>query len=211
MQYDISVKFPFPINNPEDAKRALEVMEKILKPLIDEILQRRLIYSFEFRIGNIHCLGVDRNEFIREIFGQTDFYLHRMLCIVCSSIEKDATATLSLLKYENWELKISSPSKDILIALERSYNIAVNETTNPPNKTVAIGTYIDQSQHVSIGGDANNAVIGSNNTVENSGEKSSFWKPILQSLIANWIWWALGIVIAVIVSIAAYLVKLKQG
>ena len=208
MQYDIKKKFPFTINNPEDAKRALAVMEKILDSINCETLQQRLLYSFEFRIGNIHCVGKDKNEFLREIYGQTDFYLYRMLCHVYSAIEQDIIASLSLEEYETWELKISSHSKDILIALERSYNITDNEITNPPNKGVAIGTYIDQSQHVSIGGDANNAVIGNNNTVTGSnpatGEKSSFWKSVMESLTANFIWWLIGLVAALAVLVISF-------
>lgn len=203
MQYDIKKKFPFTINNPEDAKRALALMEKILDPINCETLQRRPLYSFEFRIGNIHCVGKDKNEFLREIYGQTDFYLYQMLCHAYSAIEQDIIASLSLVKYETWELKISSPSKDTLIVLERSYNTAADEITNPQNKSVAIGTYIDQSQHVSISGETNNAVIGNNNTVTSSnqsaGEKSSFWKSVMESLTANFIWWLIGIVAALVV------------
>ncbi len=202
MDYNITKPMPFAIKTSEDARRALELMEKVLTPLNGKKLQRRLLYSFTFRVGKMDCSGDNRADFISEIYGQTDFWLYRIYISVHQKSGLGQVAALMLSKYESWDLDMCASSKDVLLELESSYNSAVKEITKSPNKTLAIGTYIDNSRHVSIGGNVNNSVIGDNSAINESG--TSFWKNILQSFVANWIWWALGALVTLILAVMGF-------
>ena len=209
MDYNITKPMPFAIKTSEDARRALELMEKVLTPLNGKKLQRRLLYSFTFRVGKMDCSGDNRADFISEIYGQTDFWLYRIYVSVHPKSGLGRVAALMLSKYESWDLDMYASSKDVLLELESSYNRAVKEITKQPPKALAIGTYIDNSRHVTLGGNVNNSVIGDNSVINESG--TPFWKNVLQSLLVNWIWWVLGAVGVVIISMVAGLVKLKLG
>lgn len=59
----------------------------------------------------------------------------------------------------------------------------------------------DESTHVTMGdrGTIQSANIGKNNMIktETPTPKESFWKPVLQTLAANWVWFILGIILIV--------------
>ncbi len=219
MEYTIKKKWTFPLKDASDIQRAIELMEKILEPIKDNT--RYFSYRFNFHIGDMACSCKDKNEFLREIFGQTDFCVTIIGIYVFSKmVSHQLVAHLFLIEHLDWELSMSSESKDVLMEIDRSYDRCINEFTNPPAESIAIDTYIDNSQHVSVNGNINQSVIGNNNTitdsckddshVENSTpeSKNSFWRPVLQSLTTKIIWWGLSLIG---VALLVYLVKFMQA
>ena len=220
MNYHISKKWPFTIKDASDVQRTIELMEKILEPI--KANTQYFSYSFDFYIGDMECSGRDKNEFLREIFGQTAL---RVISIGISLYPKkkrsfNRITYIFLCKNTGWELSMSSESKDVLMEIDRSYDHCINEIINPPAESIAIDTYIDNSQHVSVNGNINQSVIGNNNTitdsckddshVENSTpeSKNSFWRPVFQSLTTKIIWWGLSLIG---VALLVYLVKFMQA
>lgn len=220
MEYKIKKKWTFPLKDATDIQRAIELMEKILEPIKDNT--RYFSYIFDFYIGDMVCSCRDKNEFMREIFGLTDF---RVTCIGICVFPKENSlriyTQIFLLERLDWELSMSSDSKDILMEIVRSYDLCINEIANPPAESIAIGTYIDNSQHVSVNGSINQSVIGNNNTItdsckddshiENStsASKNSFWRPVLQSLTTKIFWCLLSLIGATVFAIIVYAIKFK--
>lgn len=220
MEYKISKKWPFPINDATDIQQTIELMEKILEPIKDNT--RYFSYSFDFYIGDMFCSSRDKNEFMREIFGLTDFRVTSIgICVFPKKPSLKLFAQIFLHARTDRELSMSSDSKDILREIDRSYNHCINEITNPPSKSIAIDTYIDNSQHVSVNGDINQSVIGNNNMITDSCKddshienstpesKNSFWRPVLQSLATKIIWWGLTLIGAALFICFVYVIKFK--
>lgn len=209
------------MKDASDIQDTIEIMEKILEPIKGNT--RYFSYSFDFFIGNMRCSGKDKKEFLREIFGLTDFYLKSIgISVHSKKSSLKIIAHLYLSNYSGWEIDMSSESKDILMEIGQNHDRCINEIANPPSESIVIGTYFDNSQHVSVNGDINQSVIGNNNTITDSCQndshienstpesKNSFWRPVLQSLTTKIIWWGLTLLGAALFFYFAYVLKFKQ-
>lgn len=218
MKCSIDKELPFEIKTYEDARRLLLFLESVFH-LFPEIDKSSLRYEFMFKNGKIICNTDNRQEFLNEIFGVTDFRLKRM---DLTFSDRDTSLYISLTYFCGFA--IYSSDKGLLAKFSDAYDNEVARLKDDNKQAVVViekhehnTTNIDQSGQININGDVTSSSIATSGfgaTTNQSVEKQksiSFWKPILQSLIANWIWWVLGVFGAAIVSITAYFVKFKQG
>lgn len=73
MDYSIEKTLPFEVNTSSDAKKLLLFIEAIFASL-PTIEKQKIQYKFQFKNGEISCSTDDREEFLQEIFGTTDFH-----------------------------------------------------------------------------------------------------------------------------------------
>lgn len=160
--------------------------------------------QISFKMGDISCTCFSIEEFSENAYGQKiDVHSydisfnskkgHKIIAyFILSSIKEDAT--------------LYCDRKDSLIkiatALEESFKI--KDTSTPP-VFQEIHNYVhDESTHVTIGD--NNTIetanIGANNTLnaDKPSPKESFWKPIWQTITANWIWFAFGLLLIAVLA-----------
>ena len=210
MDYSIEKTLPFEVNTSSDAKKLLLFIEAIFAslPTIDK---QKIRYNFLFKNGEIGCSTTAREEFLQEIFGTTDFQLIDMRVFFIDS--KSSTALY--IKYF-CGFGISSSDKDLLIKASEAYDLEISrlQQRNTKEKVVIEHhehniTNIDQANQININGDIQNSAIGNGNTVSlttnniNEFKSSSFWKGIWQKIVANALWWVIG-VIGVATGIATY-------
>ena len=214
MDYSIEKKLPFVVNTYSDAKKLLLLIESIFDSL-PTIKKKEIQYRFQFKNGEISCTTSQREEFLKVIFGMTDFHLIDMTVFFI-----DSKSSLNIYVKFFLGFSISSSDQKLLAEAAEIYDAKVNHLQQgDTKKEVLIEHYehnitnIDQSGQINVNGNvtsSNIATSGFGATTNQSVEKQksiSFWKPILQSLIANWIWWVLGGVVVLV----TYFVKLKQG
>ena len=210
MDYSIEKTLPFEVNTSSDAKKLLLFIEAIFAslPTIDK---QKIQYNFLYKNGEISCSTDDREEFLQEIFGTTDFHLTNMrVCFIDSKSSTDL-----YIKYF-CGFGISSSDKDLLIKASEAYDLEISrlQQRNTKEKVVIEHhehniTNIDQSNQININGDIQNSAIGNGNTASlttnniNESKSSSFWKGILQKIVANALWWVIGFIV-VVTGIATY-------
>ena len=214
MDYSIEKTLPFEVNTSSDAKKLLLFIEAIFVslPTIDK---QKIQYDFQFKNGEIGCSTTDREEFLQEIFGTTDFHLTNMRVFFIDS--KSSTALY--IKYF-CGFGISSSDKDLLIKASEAYDLEISRLQQRNTKAKVVIehhehniTNIDQSNQININGDIQNSAIGNSNTVSSTtnniseSKSGSFWKGIWQKIVANALWWGIGfisIAIATATGIATY-------
>lgn len=210
MDYSIKKDLPFEVNTHIDAKNLLLFIEAIFASL-PTIEKQKIRYDFQFKNGEIGCSTTDREEFLQEIFGITDFYLTNMrVCFIDSKSSTDL-----YIKYF-CGFGISSSDKDLLIKASEAYDLEISrlQQRNTKEKIVIEHhehniTNIDQANQININGDIQNSAIGNGNTVSlttnniNGFKSGSFWKGIWQKIVANALWWGIGFIV-VVTGIATY-------
>ena len=217
MDFSIEKDIPFKIETHNDAKKLLFLIEAVFNSF-NKIDKNKLRYDFTFKNGKILCSTNKRQDFLKGIFGVTDFNLVSMGV----SCFKQNAATYFSIKYF-CGLSIISSNKECLIKASEAYDNEVARMKDNKQAVIIIEkhehktTNINQSGRININGDVTTSNIANDGamvTTKHSAEEqksSSFAKPIWQSLIANWIWWMLAIFGGAIVTIAALLVRIRQG
>lgn len=123
---------------------------------------------------------------------------------MCKGIESRLVANGELLRIQKQQRAKATP-----IAEASTVNVPIAHTPQYPQSNITI---------INVGRDCNmsGSAIGSNNKAENEGvittaveknkdvkqEKTSFWEGVWQQVVANGVWWILGVIG---VSILAYL------
>ena len=210
MNYSIKKDLPFEVNTYSDARKLLLFIEAIFVslPTIDK---QKIQYNFQFKNGEISCSTDDREEFLQEIFGTTDFHLTNMTVFF---IDLESSVNVHVIYFCG--LRISSSDKDLVIKASEAYDSEIRrlEQRNTQEKVVIEHhehniTNIDQSGQININGDVQNSAIGNSNTVSSTtnniieSKSSSFWKGIWQKIVANALWWVIGFIV-VATGIATY-------
>ena len=212
MDYSIEKTLPFEVNTSSDAKKLLLFIEEIFAslPTIDK---QKIQYNFLFKNGEIGCSTTDREEFLQEIFGITDFHLTDMRVFF---IDPKSSTDIHIKYFCGFG--ISSSDKDLLIKASEAYDSEISSLQHTKKKFVIEHhehniTNIDLSNQININGDIQNSAIGNGNTASlttnniNESKSSSFWKGIWQKIVANALWWGIGFIV-VATGIATYF---KQG
>lgn len=122
---------------------------------------------------------------------------------MCKGIESRLVANGELLRIQKQQRAKATPTAEA-----SAVNVPIAQTPQSPQSNITIN----------VGGDFNmsGSAIGSNNKAENEGvitttveknkdvkqEETSFWKGVWQQVVANGVWWILGVIVA---SILAYL------
>ena len=210
MDYSIEKTLPFEVNTSSDARKLLLFIEAIFVslPTIDK---QKIQYDFQFKNGEIGCSTTDREEFLQEIFGITDFQLTNMTVFF---IDLKSSTNIHINYFCGFG--ISSSDKDLLIKASEAYDSEISrlQQQNTKEKVVIEHhehniTNIVQSGQININGDVQNSAIGNSNTVSSTtnniieSKSSSFWKGIWQKIIANALWWGIGFIV-VVTGIATY-------
>lgn len=114
---------------------------------------------------------------------------------MCKGIESRLVANGELFRIQKQQRAKATP-----IAEASTVNVPIAHTPQSPQSNITIN----------VGGDFNmsGSAVGNNNEVENKGaiastittktevqqEKLSFWEGVWQQIVANWIWWLLGVI-----------------
>ncbi len=152
-----------------------------------------------FKMGDISCSCDSIYEFKEHAYGQNIEVCSYVLSLYRrDNDEKKWLARIIFSCLRENEITIDCNDKQTLItictALENSLSAPEEKQPILLQQTV---NHIDQSTNISIG--ANNTIQDSNIGVGNQlnkeehSEKSSFWKPIWQTIVANGIWLLLGL------------------
>ena len=210
MDYSIKKDLPFEVNTHIDAKNLLLFIEAIFASL-PTIEKQKIQYKFQFKNGEISCSTDDREEFLQEIFGTTDFDLTSMTVFF---IDLESSVNVHVIYFCGF--RISSSDKDLVIKASEAYDSEIRrlEQRNTQEKVVIEHhehniTNIDQSGQININGDVQNSAIGNSNTVSSTtnniieSKSSSFWKGIWQKIVANALWWVIGFIL-IVTGIATY-------
>ena len=210
MDYSIKKDLPFEVNTHIDAKNLLLFIEAIFASL-PTIEKQKIQYKFQFKNGEISCSTDDREEFLQEIFGTTDFDLTSMTVFF---IDLESSVNVHVIYFCG--LRISSSDKDLVIKASEAYDLEISrlQQRNTKEKVVIEHhehniTNIDQANQININGDIQNSAIGNGNTVSlttnniNEFKSGSFWKGIWQKIVANALWWGIGFIV-VVTGIATY-------
>ena len=218
MDYSIEKTLPFEVNTSSDAKKLLLFIEAIFAslPTIDK---QKIQYKFLFKNGEISCSTDDREEFLQEIFGTTDFDLTNMTVFF---IDLESSVNVHVIYFCG--LRISSSDKDLVIKASEAYDSEIRclEQRNTKEKVVIEHhehniTNIDQSGQININGDVQNSAIGNSNTVSSTtnniseSKSGSFWKGIWQKIVANALWWGIGFISIAIATATGIATYFKQG
>lgn len=156
-----------------------------------------------FRIGDISCTCESIEEFSQHAYGQKiDIYMYNLNFY--QSISKNNSVSLVMFIIDSLQkiLTVCCDSMEILIkictVLEDSMKPEISNVLLQAEKIQYIH---DESTHVTMGdrGTIQSANIGKNNMIKTKTPTSeeSFWKSVLQTLIANWVWFALGLILIV--------------
>ena len=210
MDYSIEKTLPFEVNTSSDAKKLLLFIEAIFAslPTIDK---QKIRYNFLFKNGEIGCSTTDREEFLQEIFGITDFHLTNMRVFF---IDLKSSTDIHIKYFCGFG--ISSSDKDLLIKASEAYDLEISRLRQRNTKAKVVIehhehniTNIDQSGQININGDVQNSAIGNSNTVSSTtnniseSKSGSFWKGIWQKIVANALWWVIGFIL-IATGIATY-------
>ena len=171
------------------------------------------IPSFEIRYkrGDISCTTDNYEEFIRDTYG---------LSVTVNSfiVSYYTTMDLSFHVSLNIDTKSTSYKKYVGITIYGN-NIESMSSIVPSLKDIIVKGHtkaLEQIKqlpeiYINVGGDLTMAgsSIGNGNEVYNNQaihaitkkdtiqEETSFWKGVKQQLVANWIWWLLGLILTI--------------
>ncbi len=166
-------------------------------------------FEIRYQRGEISCTTDNYEEFIRNTYGLT---------IAISNFQISYYKVLDLsFRIDPFIDTRSMPYKQYIAIAIYSGNIESISTIVPLLKNVISKGHIPTSNAIkqlpeitiNVGGDFTMAgsSIGNNNKTNNKGEiaiiekdteisptKNSFWEGVLQQIVANWIWWLLGLI-----------------
>lgn len=205
---------------------------KILKQVYQWIIecsesisgQRELTFSAFYRLGGIDCSKENFDAFLAEIFGHEDFHLTRIRFsyygepFVSFAISNDYSQGMRVIK-----IVISCGEKSDLL---RIYEFIENKLKEEgilapltPTKTrptpVISATPVTNITNVSgdvitiTGSNINESALGRSNTIsrtsDNVERKAGFWKGVSQQIVANIIWWVIGLIITAVAAYFAFI------
>ncbi|WP_313524681.1 hypothetical protein [Anaerotignum sp.] len=166
-----------------------------IKESIEPSFEEQLEFAVEisFNIGDIACTCNTIDEFKEYAYGQAiDTYSFNIRVTRLLTDASERIAYIIINPYSKIELVINCDKKDSLINVSTALENNAKQTI-PLHPVVQQVNIHDES--ITITGDGNkfeNSAIGKQNKIETKPAKDSFWKPIFQALISNWIWFLIG-------------------
>lgn len=162
--------------------------------------------QISFKMGDISCTCFSIEEFSEHAYGQQiDVYSYD---ISFDSSKDHKSIAYVMLSSTNLKkvATLCCDRKDSLIKISTALEEAskIKDTSATP-VVQEIATYVhDESTHVTIGDNntIENANIGANNTsnADKPAPKESFWKAVWQTIAANWIWFAFGLLLIAVLA-----------
>ena len=157
-------------------------------------------FNIRYEIGKISCITDNYEEFIRDAYGipikissfslsyyktGISFYVNR-----CYIDEKSDKKSIEITIYSTGRHVISQivPSLEQIIKSNKSKK--TNNTEQLPEIKIDVAGNLTMVGS-SIG--ANNKSTSISKTILQQKPEDNFWTGIKQQLVANWIWWLLGI------------------
>lgn len=162
--------------------------------------------ELSFHMGDISCGCKSIDEFKEHAFGQAiDIFVYEITYYQEVDNKRRIIAWIFLSASDKKQVSISCDDKQTLItictALEKSLSSEIEMQPVILQQTV---NHIDQSTNFSFGDNntIQNSNIGEGNQLHNEEHsgKDSFWKPIWQTIVANWIWFLLGLGVAALLA-----------
>lgn len=157
-----------------------------------------------FKIGDISCSCESIEEFSEYAYGQSiNVYSYDLVFYQNNSDNSHSRITHIIIKNSNKILIAYCDSMEILIKVCTALEDSMKSKQSDALIQSQINNYIhDESTHVTMGNHSTiqGVNIGKNNVMKTnaSAPKESFWKSILQTITANWMWFLLGLILAVI-------------
>ncbi len=154
---------------------------------------------FLFDMSEITCSCESIEEFVEHAYGQSNYHLISMrFCIEAKEIP------LWFISVDNRsKLHISTDTKSLLEKMvDLLRNTSLDEAENDSPISV---TYIEhQDNSVTVNGDSN-IIANNHSTILDKQEKptskiSGWLKGICQGILANWIWYILGLVVCTLLA-----------
>ena len=181
-----------------------EWLTKTITSKFDGVQPPKVVLSFH--MGDISCSCESIDEFKEHAYGQAiDVFQYNLAYYQQTGNNRKGIAHVFLSANGKKQVTINCDNKQVLIkictALENSLSTPEEKQPILLQQTV---NHIDQSTNISIRG--NNTIqdsnIGAGNQLqkEEHSEKDSFWKPIWQTIVANWIWFLLGLGVAALLT-----------
>lgn len=174
-------------------------------------------FEVRYKRGDISCKTDNYQEFLRDTYGliiiiseiHISYYDIDLSFLINPTLDTDSRP------YQKYvEITIFSKDIDSILAIVPSLKHIISK------EKIKVPEQIQQLPEITInvGGDLTMAgsSIGSGNEVHNGQhvsattkkdtiqEETSFWKGIKQQLVANWIWWLLGLIGATIIGWLGY-------
>lgn len=150
--------------------------------------------EINFDIGDIKCKCITIDEFKQHAYGQKIDVFSFNICTYQLVNNKRQQITHIIIKpYSEVSLIVNCDAKEILISIATALENSSNKETTQQPTLQQFNTIHDES--VNIIGNGNkfeNSVVGKHNNVEATSKKEPFWKPIVQMLISNWLWFLIG-------------------
>lgn len=186
----------------EGVRKNYNWIKNVISEQFENVKEPELQISFY--IGDISCSCESIKEFSEHAYGQSiSVYLYNLSFYKSNSDNKYTILTYIIITNFNKTLTVNCDNKEFLIkicdALEESMKQNYTDLSVQPQ----INNYIhDESTHINIGD--NNTIqdtnIGKDNMVQtnNSASKEPFFKSVLQILVANWLWFILGLILFII-------------
>lgn len=161
--------------------------------------------NIAFQMGDISCSCKSIEEFSKIAYGQIiNVYSYDLSFIQINHENNRVQIAYVIISDYLTELTVFCDSKENLIkictALENSMK-PESSISNTLFQAEKIQYIHDESTHVTMGDHSTirGANIGKNNMIktEAPAPKESFWKPVLQMITANWLWFVLGLTLIV--------------
>lgn len=158
-----------------------------------------------FLMGDISCSCETIEEFSKHAYGQAiDVYTYTLSFDQNNSkgISSSQVAYI-ITNCSNKTLTVCCHKKENLIKICTALEDSMKSKQSNALIQLQTNNYIhDESTHVTMGNHSTiqGVNIGKNNVMKTnaSAPKESFWKSILQTLTANWMWFLLGLILAAI-------------
>lgn len=159
--------------------------------------------EISFRMGDISCSCQSIEEFLEHAYGQNiNVYVYDLVFYQNSSDNNCNRLTHIIITCSDKTLTVYCDSKEKLIKICTALEDSMKpETSNVLLQAEKIQYIHDESTHVTMGDHSTiqSANIGKNNMIKTEAPtpEESFWKPVLQTLAANWVWFTLGLILIV--------------
>lgn len=161
-------------------------------------IKKGIKVDISYKMGDINFSTYDFKEFVEKTYGQNPIiYSVTIFGDVNFFVTKDCKKNKESNHYEDFVIiKLSSYKctalSDVVIEFEKQMKMQkIKSNTNIQQQTIKVTVggdlYMDGS---SIGN--GNSIINTKNEAKN---EIGFWKGIGQSILSNFIWWALGFII----------------
>lgn len=177
-------------------------IKDIVSSLFENIVEPKC--RIGFHIGDIMCYCESIEEFSEHAYGQViDVYLYNVSFYQNSSDNNRIKITYLTINTLKKTLTVDCDNRKNLIEICTALEDSMKSKQSNALIQSQINNYIhDESTHVTMGNHSTiqGVNIGKNNVMKTnaSAPKESFWKSILQTLTANWMWFLLGLILAAI-------------